>query len=122
MSPGGAWVVICSPGYPGHEWQASTKPNIPTISLYEIPFGESVLRRRRPTTLYPRPSDCGEYVDVEFDDIDMTLTFSPEDNLQEGVEEALLVMWEEYAMEDPEKMTPNAQEFANHLRVMYSLV
>ena len=93
-----------------------------TIRIDEVRFGQGVLRRHTPIILHPRLSVCEKYFDVEFEDIDMTLTFSLEENVQAGVEEALSVMWKEYAMEEPSKMTSNAQIFAQHLRATYSLI
>ncbi len=94
----------------------------PAISLYEVPFGEKVLRRRKPVTLHARRSSCGEYLDVEFEDIDMSLTFSVTEDVQDGIEAALKIMWEVYAMGNPDEMTSGAQELRQRLLDTYVLV
>ncbi len=94
----------------------------PTITLYEVSFGERALRRRDPVTLHARRSSCGKHFDVEFEDIDMSLAFSATEDVQDGIEAALKIMWEVYAMGNPAEMTSGAQKLRQRLLDAYELV
>ncbi len=89
------------------------------ICLQEIPFEQGVLRRHKPLMLKAILSPCREYVDVNFQDVGMELTFSRQDNIKEGLEEILCMKWKRYAMGNPKKMTRLAQKIRKRLRDMY---
>ena len=93
-----------------------------TIRIDEVRFGQGILRRHKPITLHPRPSACGKYFDVEFEDIDMTLTESSVAELKSATKAALEMTWELYAEGDPEEMTPGAQELGQHMRATYTFL
>lgn len=89
------------------------------IFLQEIPFEQGVLRRHKPLILKAIPSPCREYVNVNFEDVGMELTFSRQDNIKAGLEEILCMKWKRYAMGNPKKMTRLAQKIRKRLRDMY---
>ena len=109
-------MIVSSPELLRRPYQAS---NDPVIRIHEVPLGKGVLRRCEPIILFPYPSACGEYLDVAFTDVDMTLTFSLTEDLRDGIESMLRMKWNRYAMGNPGKMTLRAQKLREHLLAMY---
>lgn len=107
-------------------WQVRHKReqdgNGPAIRIDEVRFGQGVLRRHRPITLHPRLSACGNYLEIEFEDIDMTLTAPSMAELESAVKAALEMTWELYAEGDPQEMTPGAQKLGQRMRTAYRFV
>ncbi len=84
------------------------------IKVHRVPFEDKMLIRRERILLPVTKSECGNYFTVEAEDLDMPLSEESLEALKDAFASVLRVMWRQYAMGDPQKMTQ--REFAISLR------
>lgn len=93
------------------------------IVVHKVPFDEGrTLIRREPAVLHGVNSECGKYLTVESEDLDMSFSEESMEELKEAFESVLAINWELYVMGDPENMTQGALELRERLAKTYRLV
>lgn len=92
------------------------------IEVHRVPFEDKTLIRRERILLPVTKSECGNYFTVEAEDLDMPLSEESLEALKDAFDSVLRVMWRQYAMGDPQKMTQGALTFREQLITTYRLV
>lgn len=93
-----------------------------SVTIKEIPYKHGMLRRHEPMCLFASQSSDGKYFTVHVPDLDMPVTESSLEELDEAVREVLGLAWQVYVMGDSEKMMPDAQGLAERLSEIYKPV
>lgn len=112
--------VWCNPFRPFGFW-VSTDPL--KIRVHEIPFDEEhKLIRNEPTRLDVRKSECGQYLTINSEDLDTSLSEESLEDLEDAFEAVLALTWEVFVMGDPSEMDKGALEIRERLLAAYCLV
>ena len=93
-----------------------------TIAVHRVPFGDKMLIRCERIVLPVTKSECGNYFEVESEDLDIFLWEESVDELKDAFDAVLRIMWRRYVMGDPKKMTQRALEFRGYLEDTYKCV
>ena len=92
------------------------------IEVHTVPLENKMLVRRERIFLPVTKSECGNYFVVESEDLDMSLSEESLEELKDAFDFILQMMWEEYVMGDPQKMTQGALELRKRLIETYRCV
>ncbi len=92
------------------------------IEVHTVPLENKMLVRRERIFLPVAKSECGNYFVVESEDLDMSLAEESLEELKDAFDFVLQMMWEEYVMGDPQKMTQGALELRKRLIETYRCV
>lgn len=90
-----------------------------SIVVHTVPFGDKKLTRRERIVLPVTKSECGNYFEVESEDLDMVLWEESVEELEDAFNFMLGLMWEEYVIDDLEKMAPGALKIRARLKNAY---
>ena len=93
-----------------------------SIEVHAVPFEDKKLIRRERIVLPVTRSECGNYFEVESEDLDIFLWEESVDELKDAFEAVLRIMWRRYVMGDYRKMTQSELEFREHLKNIYRCV
>lgn len=103
--------------------EISTHLFYPKMRIHTVSFDEEKeLVRYEPLTLYPRLSECGEYLTIHSDDLGKSLSEEHLEDLKEKFEDILTSHWEVFVMGDPNEMDTGALKIRSRLKANYRLV
>ena len=90
-----------------------------SIAVHTVPYGDKKLIRRERIVLPVTRSECGNYFEVESKDLDMVLWEESIEKLKDAFNFMLGLMWEEYVIDDLEKLAPRALKIRDRLMNAY---
>ena len=94
-----------------------------TIRVHEIRYDEEhKLIRNEPIRLDVRKSECGQFLTIDSEDLDTSLSEESFEDLIDTFETILALTWEVFAMGDPNEMDRGALEIRDRLLATYRLV
>ncbi len=86
--------------------------------IHEVDCGAKVLRFKQPLELTPEPSESKQLLFLEKPDLGISVYGQTRDELLAEINEQIVVLWNEYAREDDDKLTDSALELKNALLAM----
>ncbi|MCY3999194.1 MAG: hypothetical protein OXF84_00085 [Bacteroidetes bacterium] len=93
------------------------------IVINSVPFdSDSDLVRRECVVLNALRSECGNYLTIESEDLEMSITEESLEELKDAFEAVLVISWELYILGDTQKMTQGALQLRKHLVDTYRLI
>ena len=92
------------------------------FEVHEVPFGDKMLIRRKPTTIPVTKSECGNYFSAEPEDLEVFIWAESVEELEDAFDFMLEGMWEDYVMEDRAKMGEGALKIRDRLKKTYRCV
>ena len=101
----------------GYSWTRTQEPSfdLSPIILECISSEHVVLRSNHPLTLKPFISDSGESYQVDVDDLGISVAANTRHELFEAIQDLIVVMWQEYALEGDQGLTENARMLKQRL-------
>ena len=97
--------------------------DLPQIPVFEIPYDEGhQLVRNEPIRLDVRKSESGQYLTIDSEDLDASLSEESLKDLEDTFNSVLVLAWDVFAMGDPNEMDKRALEIRDRLRATYRLV
>ncbi len=93
------------------------------IVINSVPFdSDRDLVRRECIVLNALRSECGNYLTIESEDLEMSITEESLEELKDAFEAILVISWELYILGDTQKMTQGALQLRKHLVDTYRLI
>jgi len=93
------------------------------IVINSVPFdSDRDLVRRECVVLNALRSECGNYLTIESEDLEMSITEESLEELKDAFEAVLVISWELYILGDTQKMTQGALQLRKHLVDTYRLI
>ena len=94
-----------------HYWVHNVEPSfdISPIIFQHISSEHLILRRNEPLVLMPFVSDSGEFYQVDVDELGISVVANTRHELFEALQDLIVVMWQEYALERDQNLTENAR-------------
>ena len=94
---------------------ATTGLDFSEIILQDVVFERGVLHRREPLVLRPVPSESGALYQLDIDELEISIAAYSREELVDALHDFLIVLWNEYALEDDANLTINACELKYRL-------
>lgn len=85
------------------------------IQLNEITWDNQTIRFRKTLSLTPKPTKSGKYLTLKKSSLDIDVIAPTRKELIWELQERIIMLWEEYAMEDDAKLTKSAQVLKRNL-------
>ncbi len=103
-----------------HELGNSTESR---IVINNVPFdSDTDLVRRECTVLNALRSECGNYLTIDSEDLEMSITEESLEEIKDAFEAVLVISWELYVLGNTQKMTQGALQLRKHLMETYRLI
>ena len=83
------------------------------IVVQDVQFERGTLRRREPLILRPMSSESGELYQFDVKELEISITAYTREELVDLLHDFIVVLWNEYALEDDANLTANARELKN---------
>lgn len=78
--------------------------------------------RRECVVLNALRSECGNYLTIKSEGLEMSITEESLEELKDAFEAVLVISWELYVLGDTQKMTQGALQLRKHLVDTYRLI
>ena len=94
---------------------SDSSPDLLPFQLSELYYEDLTLRFRQPLVLLPQLDDTGQLICLSHPALGIDVCASTRAELEEALREEVEVLWRNYAMADPEQLTPGAQRIRTNL-------
>ena len=98
------------------EAEDTSAPHLFEFRIVDVPYRHKTLHFRTPIVLEPSLSDSEGLICLEYPELGIDVFAATREELLTELQEQIVMLWEEYALEDDSRLSAPAIELKNRLR------